>query len=157
MSSVIWIFLIGIIILCFIIYILRLRHQYTTLQSTHTAIWDDSETLNNSVVRLKKENDVLKKIVVADENIFNFIRCINVPQAPSCLTKMNDNGDSTIPDEPAHVCRSRQIDCNKYKLLFESDPIMRERIHLATDLYTQSDKEKNPSDLTYPARSGWYY
>lgn len=139
------------------IYVARLKNQLNNINVTQSDITDESILLSNLITKLKKENEQLKKIVIADENIFSFIRCINVPQTPSCKTTTDENGDPNIPRGTATVCRARQIDCNKYKLLFETDPIIKERILLATDRYTQSNKQKNPSDLTYPAQSGWYF
>lgn len=95
----------------------------------------------------KEQIDQLNKIINADKNIFDYIRCINVPQTPSCVTKNNNDV----------VCKSRQIDCNKFKLVLLNDPVAVERMKIATDLYTETDKPKNPSDLTYPVRSGWFY
>lgn len=139
------------------IYVARLKNQLNNINVAQSDITDESILLSNLITKLKKENEQLKKIVIADENIFSFIRCINVPQTPSCKTTMDENGDPNIPRGTATVCRARQIDCNKYKLLFETDPIIKERILLATDRYTQSNKQKNPSDLTYPVQSGWYF
>lgn len=87
----------------------------------------------------------LNKIINADKNIFNYIRCINVPQTPTCTTK--DNGDN--------VCRSRFIDCNKFKLVIQNDPIAVERMKIITDLFYESDKPKPPSEISVPINS-WF-
>lgn len=94
-----------------------------------------------------KERFYLDRIRMADENIFSYLRCINVPRKPSC--RKTPTGEM--------ICRSRLIDCNKLKLILENDPIAVSRIRLFTDQYTQSNKKSNPSEMTYPVKSGWFF
>ena len=62
-------------------------------------------------------------LVGEDENIFNYIKCINVPRTPTCDSVKTGGG----------VCRSRQIDCNKFKLYLTEDPVAVARMKLITD------------------------
>ena len=110
------------------------------------------------VQTLAKENEYLKRVKNVDDTIFEFIRCINVPKSPTCKSTLDDNSTSSlIPPNQANICRSRQIDCNKYKLLLIKDPVGIERMKMATDLYTQAGQTKNLSELTYPVVSGWFF
>jgi len=103
--------------------------------------------LRTQITRLQSENEKLSKIKFADENIFQFLRCLNVPQSPTCAA--TGTGGT--------VCRSRLIDCNKYKLVLENDPVAVERMKVASDRFYQSDKPQNLSDLTYPVTNNWWF
>lgn len=111
-----------IFLLCiFIIYALRQGNNYNVLSKQ---IVQETKTKNDYINKLsesKKTHKYLWDVKLADENIFNFIRCINFPKTPAC----KDEGGG-------RVCRSKQIDCNKFKLVLENDPISVERMKLAT-------------------------
>ena len=124
-----------------------------------TSLWHNNiahaEELNNKtqndlskiIQDLKKENDYLSKVKFADENIFQLIRCINIPQSPTCSS--TNTGET--------VCRSKLIDCNKFKLVLLNDPIAVERMKVATDRFYQTNKPHNLSDLTYPVTNNWWF
>jgi hypothetical protein len=131
----------------FYIYYHQQNKKYQALQLLSTKTDGNYADVNDLAEHLKKRNKYLEHVKTVDEYIFNFIRCINIPRSPLCK---GVEGDSNI-------CRSRQIDCNKFKLVLENDPIAVDRMKLATDQYTQSNKPTNPSDLTYPVRSGWMF
>ena len=141
-----WIILLVTIIILFTLYLLRIGHQYQTIKKDNEKVSNGEKKILEQNRVLRENNDYLQKIKFADENIFDFMRCINVPRTPAC--KDVDNSG---------ICRSRQIDCNKIKLVLQNDPIAVERMKIATDQYTESNKEKNPSDLTYPVKSGWFF
>ena len=152
---------ISIVIVAFIlvaVFVLRKNQMLTSLTNQRNDIFDNISDLKSQINTLTTENTYLKKVKDADETIFQFIRCINVPKSPSCKSTLDDNPNSTlIPANEADVCRSRQIACNKYKLWLVKDPVGQERMKIATDRYTQTDRDKNPSDLTYPVVSGWFF
>ena len=106
----------------FIIYLIRLGNNYKILENKYEK---SVKFANESAKKLndnKKTYKYLWDVKLADENVFNFIKCINFPKTPSC----KDTGDGTI-------CRSRQIDCNKFKLVLENDPISVQRMKLFTE------------------------
>lgn len=146
MSNNAWIITIALIIVFFTLYLLRIGHQYQTIKKDNQKVSQREKQILEQNRILRENNDYLQKIKFADENIFDFMRCINIPRTPACKS-VDDSG----------ICRSRQIDCNKIKLVLENDPIAVERMKIATDRYTESNKEKNPSDLTNPVRSGWFF
>jgi len=85
----------------------------------------------------------------ADENIFDLVRCINMPKIPVCKNLGSD--------PKSNVCRSRFIDCNNFKLIVQKDPVAVYRMKKFTDKYDQIDHQPNPSDLTYDIKSSWYF
>lgn len=115
-----------------------------TMATPTTATTPNTAPTNNT--NLQQRNNYLEKVKAADENIFNYIRCINIPRVPSCFH-----------DPTGTVCRSRQIDCNKFKLVLQNDPVAVERMKIATDQYTGSNGRQNLSDLTNPVNSGWMF
>ena len=129
--------------------------EYNLLKKNNNRAINENINLSNENVSLRNNIDYLKKVIVADENIFKFIRCINIPMTPVCEIKKD--GGSRVPNGKATVCRSRQIDCNKFRLVLERDPIAKERMRIATDKYTESQKRPNQSELSYPVRSGWLF
>lgn len=129
----------------FVIYILR----YISLVKDSCISVNDYESLKKELTDVKKRANELAKIKFADENIFNFIRCINIPQSPTCASVGNGSRET--------VCRSRQIDCNKLKLVLENDPVAIERMKVATDRFYQTGKPTNLSDLTYPVTNNWWF
>lgn len=148
MSNNVWLLIITFIIAFFTIYLLRIGNQYDQIKKKNRIDTLNKQQLLDQNKTLKENNEYLQKIKFADENIFDYIRCINIPRTPGCRT---------VDDNTSAICRSRQIDCNKMRLVLENDPIAVERMKIATDRYTESNKEKNPSDLTYPVRSGWFF
>jgi hypothetical protein len=153
--------LILIVIVTFVmvaVFILRKNQALTSITDQRNDVIENSTGLQTQVQSLQTENKYLKRVKDVDELIFQFIRCINVPKSPTCKTTYDDNPNSTIiPSNKANVCRSRQIDCNKYKLLIVRDQVGIDRLKIATDRFTQTDQEKNPSNLTYPVVSGWFF
>jgi cell division protein FtsB len=103
------------------------------------------QDLTKQIQDLKNQNDYLEHIKQADESIFNFIRCINIPRTPACRT---------INESNQKICRSKQIDCNKLKLVLENDPVTVDRMKIATEQYF---KPGNASELTQPVKSGWMF
>jgi hypothetical protein len=136
-----------IIAIIFVIYDARNFYHNRGLSQDKEHLIRQNIELNTQNSKLHEHNKYLQLVKEADENIFDYIRCINIPQAPTC----KDTGDETT------VCRSRLTDCNKYKLVLENDPVTLQRMKVATNLYTDANKPDNPSDLTYPVRSGWFY
>lgn len=121
MSIGIWMLIIIFLLCIFIIYAVRQGNSYRDITKQ---LENETTEKNNYMKRLsdnKKTYQYLWDVKLADENIFNFIRCINFPKTPSC--KEVDNGT---------ICRSRQIDCNKFKLVLENDPIAVQRMKLIT-------------------------
>jgi len=121
MSAGIWMIIIIFLLCIFIIYAVRQGNAYKELGDK---LNKETVNKNESLKKLsdnKKTYKYLWDVKLADENIFNFIRCINFPKTPSC--KNVDDGS---------VCRSRQIDCNKFKLVLENDPVSVQRMKLIT-------------------------
>ena len=137
-----------IIIVIFIIYIARKQNQYDKLLESKSDLTNTNETKLNEIAKLKAINKKLLAIKFADENIFKFIRCINIPQTPVCVA--TGTGGS--------VCRSKLIDCNNFKLVLFNDPVAVERMKMATDKYYQTGKPHNLSDLTYDVKNvSWFF
>lgn len=113
------------------------------------------KTHEQTVTELKEMRDranYLAKIKFADENIFNYIRCINIPQAPTCAPANRSNDPNK-----GIICRSRQIDCNKLKLVLENDPVAVNRMKVATDRFYQTGQPSNLSELTHPVTNNWWF
>ena len=137
-----------IIIVIFFIYITRKQNQLDKISKAKSNLANLNESTSTEIARLEAENKKLLQIKFADENIFKFIRCINIPQAPVCVA--TDTGGT--------VCRSKLIDCNNYKLVLLNDPVAVERMKIATDKYYQTDKPHNLSDLTYDIKNvSWFF
>ena len=102
---------ISIVIVAFIlvaVFVLRKNQMLTSLTNQRNDIFDNISDLKSQINTLTTENTYLKKVKDADETIFQFIRCINVPKSPSCKSTLDDNPNSTlIPANEADVCRSR--------------------------------------------------
>lgn len=113
--------------------------------------------------RLTLENEKLNHIKIVDEQLFKFIRCINIPQTPVCKNvELSSTSNQPLYGQGkkvgnSSVCRSRFIDCNKFRLLLEQDPVAIERMKIATDRYVESDKPQNPSELLQGVQSGWLF
>uniref|UniRef100_A0A6C0C8Y7 Uncharacterized protein n=1 Tax=viral metagenome TaxID=1070528 RepID=A0A6C0C8Y7_9ZZZZ len=116
-----WILVICAIVIGFVIYIVR---QGDTIVALEKKVNDEKAKAKDSLDMasdIKKNQKYLWDVKIADENIFNYIRCINIPRTPACK-------DTTS----GQICRTRQIDCNKFKLVLENDPVSLERLKLAT-------------------------
>lgn len=131
-----------IAILGFIIYKLRWENHTDNLVHTQSDLENENKRILNENAELKNVNKKLSDIKFADENIFKFIRCINIPQAPVCAETATGT-----------VCRSKLINCNDYKLVLLNDPVAIERMKVATDKYYQTGKPHNVSDLTYDIKN----
>lgn len=121
---------------------------------------EENNQLTSTISLLKKENADLRAIKYADDNIFQFIRCINIPQYPIC-SPTDPNTDPTKGSDPGSggvACRSKQINCNWFKLVLENDPVAVERMKQATDKYYQTGKPHNLSELTNPIKNvSWFF
>lgn len=113
----------------------------------------ENHNLQNEIDLLKKENKELRDIKYADDNIFQFIRCINIPQYPICsAANKSDTKSGGV------VCRSKQINCDWFKLVLENNPVAVERMKMATDKYYQTGKPHNLSELTNPIKNvSWFF
>lgn len=113
-----------IMVLFFIIIvvgILFIRNKYIYLK---TKLQNKSLTTTNNdnikkIADLNSKIDTLTKILDVDRKIFNFIRCINIPRVTQCKV-VSDDGNT--------VCRSKQLNCNQYKLELENNPFINNRI-----------------------------
>jgi len=141
------------IVICAVAILLLLAFRQTTLSMSKKVSQVQTDgvrtqaDLRAQIDHLQLENNRLAKIKFADENLFQYLRCLNVPQSPTCAP--TGTGGT--------VCRSRLIDCNKYKLVLENDPVAVERMKVASDRFYQSDKPQNLSELTYPPTNNWWF
>jgi hypothetical protein len=104
------------IVFLYIIYA-RQDNKINDFETKYSDCNENENILQNRINDMQEEITKLNKMKIADEMIFQYTRCLNIPRSPSCK-------DGTI-------CRSRQIDCNKYRLVLENDPIAMERIKIA--------------------------
>jgi hypothetical protein len=147
-SIIIVIVLVIIFSIGFVIYRARKQYQHTELVKSNSALIQTNTNTADDLTNLRKEYQKLLDIKFADENIFKFIRCINIPQSPVCA-RTGTGGT---------VCRSKLIDCNKFKLVLENDPVAIERMKLATDKYYEVGKPHNASELTNPIKNvSWFF
>lgn len=117
----VWILIICVIVIGFMIYIIRQNDTVASLENKITTEKVKTKESLDMVSDIKRKQKYLWDVKIADENIFNYIRCINIPRTPAC--KNTTSGE---------ICRTRQIDCNKFKLVIENDPVSLERLKLAT-------------------------
>lgn len=148
--SCLFIILILVIIFIVIFYILnkKSKNRLSKIKRIRNMDKNNKKFLENKIDELQKENNTLKRTIWADNRIFDFIRCINIPQTPVC---------KSVEDGKSNICRSRLIDCNRFKLVLENDPIAVERMKRATNRFIEAGKERNPSELTYPIKSWWMF
>jgi hypothetical protein len=140
--------LVIILVIVFLIYNARKQYQYDELAKQKLVLATTNDTNTTDMAKLQTAYKNLLDIKFADENIFKFIRCINIPQSPVCA-RTGTGGT---------VCRSKLIDCNKFKLVLENDPVAVERMKLATDKYYQVGKPHNLSELTNPIKNvSWFF
>lgn len=116
-----WILLICAIVIGFVIYIVRQGDSSTAVEDELTKEKIKNQKQLETIDEMKKNQKYLWDVKIADENVFNYIRCINIPRTPACK-------DTTS----GQICRTRQIDCNKFKLVLENDPVSLDRLKLAT-------------------------
>jgi hypothetical protein len=87
---------------------------------------DCSKKLNVKTDELTDLNDKYNaclNIKFADENIFSYIKCINVPRKKVC--KNIGQGGET--------CQTRLTDCTKFRDIIMNDPVALNRIKLLND------------------------
>lgn len=146
----IWLLIITIICLATLLIILaRFRNKNNNLGMN---LLNNDIKFKNLTKEIDRQTDLIKyltKIKNADENIFDLIRCINMPKIPVCKNLGSD--------PRSNVCRSRFIDCNNFKLIVQKDPVAVYRMKKFTDKYDQIDHQPNPSDLTYDIKSSWHF
>lgn len=116
-----WILLICAIVIGFVIYIVRQGDVCTTTRDELTKEKIKNQKQLETISEMKKNQKYLWDVKIADENVFNYVRCINIPRTPAC--KDTSSGQ---------ICRTKQIDCNKFKLVLENDPVSLDRLKLAT-------------------------
>lgn len=146
MTSITWLFI--LIVISYIVLYISMKRQYNFLKNSCNKDTFTQNKLEQENRKLKADVKYLNDVKDIDDQIFSFIRCINIPQVPSC---------KAVNKEGVNVCRSKQIDCDKFKLVILNSPIGLERIKKATDKYYDSSKRENPSELTYPVKSGWLF
>ena len=134
MSNGLWILFIFIAFIIFILYTLRRGSAYDIVNQDKKELVANINDLQQQLATLQRTYKNCQDIKYADENIFNYIRCINVPAKPVC----------TNSGSGASVCRSRQIDCNKFRTYVLNDPIAMFRMKLATENIDQLDKPIPP-------------
>ena len=133
-----WILLIFFLLIVFIIIWLRQGNLVDTSGAKIHEIQKENLDLQSQLNNLKRSYKDCQAIKFADENIFSYIRCINVPRKPVCKAE-NTGGE---------ICRSRQIDCNKFKLYVLDDPVAILRMKLITDDIDQVDKTIPPNEIS---------
>jgi len=116
-----WILSFFAIVIGFTIYIIRQGDATVSLEKQLATAKINNQKSIDMVTDIKKNQKYLWDVKIADENVFDYIRCINIPRTPACK-------DTTS----GQICRTRQIDCNKFKLVLENDPVSLERLKLAT-------------------------
>jgi hypothetical protein len=101
---------------------------------------DDIYLMKEKIKRLEKENqDLYRQLVAcnqikyADENLFAMVRCINAPRQQVCKAAPS-GGD---------VCRSRLIDCTKFRTLVQQDPVALQRMTLVQDVLDNQNPPYN--------------
>jgi len=120
-SAGLWILLICAIVIGFVIYIVRQGDSSTAARDELTKEKIKNQKQLETISEMKKNQKYLWDVKIADENVFNYVRCINIPRTPACK-------DTTS----GQICRTKQIDCNKFKLVLENDPVSLDRLKLAT-------------------------
>jgi hypothetical protein len=88
MQDSIWIMIIFVLLLGFFIYTKKQSYNLKILLSEHNKKKNNLEVLLKENKDFSEINDNLKKIIIADDNIFNFLRCINIPQNPFSIVML---------------------------------------------------------------------
>lgn len=128
-----------IVISILIYYIVQYDNQNDNCQITNNELQEKYQ-------KVKNEKDKLLRIVHVDQDIFNYIRCLNIPRAPVCRTVHGKQ-----------ICRSMQMNCDKFKNLLETDSDAKHRMKRATDQYFDSYQVKDLNGLSQPVNSGWMF
>jgi hypothetical protein len=97
---------------------------------------DENKRIKAKYDKLAKDYQIAKNTIYSDENIFAYMRCLNIPQKPIC--KPTSDGQT--------VCRSKLINCAQYIKIINEDPIAVQRMKLATERAPESV----PVDTNYP-------
>jgi len=127
-------FIVLFVIACFLFYyLLKSSGVVSDLE-------DDIFLTKDTIDKLKKQNEELYRQYVscnqikhADENLFAMIRCINAPRQQVC---------KNIP-AGGQVCRSRLIDCTKFRTLVQQDPVALDRMTLVQDVLDNQNPPNN--------------
>ena len=104
-------------------YFLRCKGTNSRKSDEIEMLINQNNKLRDENNKLKIDNDKLIKIKFADEDIFALIKCINEPRKQVC--------DDTPEGK---VCRSRFMDCTKFKRIVSSDPVAEYRMRMAMNL-----------------------
>ncbi len=110
------------IIIILTIYFLKCKGTSTRKSEDINSLYNEKSQLMAENSKLKYDIEQLNKIKFADENVFTLIKCINSPRKQICT-----------PENGSTVCRSRFVDCTKFKRFVEDDPVASYRLKLAMD------------------------
>lgn len=119
------------IIIILTIYFLRCKGSSTRKSEDLDNLYIEKSRLISENSKLKYDIEQLNKIKFADENIFTLIKCINSPKKQVC-TEGNQTGGGT-EEGGERICRSRFVDCTKFKRFVEDDEVASYRLRLAMD------------------------
>ena len=120
-DNIIITFLIIAIIVLFVA-LLRSGHKYQVEKNEKEYLKKRVKQIRERFVDLKQQNKLCRDIKFADENVFAFVRCINQPKKEICKKTPDGN----------QVCRSRLVECSKFRMILEQDPVSMARLQLAT-------------------------
>jgi len=102
--------------------LLRSGHKYQVEKNEKEFLKKRMKQIRERFAYIKEQSKLLRDIKFADENVFAFLRCINQPKKEVCKT--NEKGEQ--------VCKSRLIECSKFRMILEQDPVSMARLQLAT-------------------------
>lgn len=102
-----------------------LRESYVDVDDLKEQNRKMKKTLDEVVDNYKRCIDIKE----ADENIFDLVRCINAPRKEVC----KETGDGK-------VCRTRIIECNKFKNLVIQNPVAVDRMKMVQDVLANANK-----------------
>ena len=109
--------------LIFIGVILRLIGKIYGLSSEKTTCYNTVNVITKENEQLKKHNKQLIDIKSADEDVLAYLKCLNTPRTEVC---------KDTPDE-GRVCRSRLMDCSKFKNIIFNNPTALWRMEMAVN------------------------
>jgi hypothetical protein len=107
-----------VVILCAVIMYLRSVGLSTKLDRQKNSCHDELSRLRTRNTQLEKDIQTALDVKYADENIFAYLKCLNSPRTQVC----NDTPDG------GRVCRSRLMDCSRFKGIVFNDPVASARI-----------------------------